>query len=154
MINSFLSEQWIVIAFIFFGIIAYISWIRWRDHRWIEKRFDKKNVIAMSFGVNYFGRESEAGKPSRSSGFLVLLKDRLFYRSRWAGVEFEVSGSNITRIYPDSSHKGTDLHQSVMKVEFLSENKTEDSVAFRVPYPPQWINAISNISPKLKKDND
>ena len=152
MIDSILSEQWIFIAIIFFGFIGYISWIRWRDHRWIEKRFRRANVIAMSFGVNYFGRESEPGKPSRSSGFLVLLKDRLFYRSRWAKIEVEVPGAEITRIYPDSSHKGVDLHQSVMKVEFMNDNKTIDSVAFRVPYPPQWINAISNICPRLKKD--
>ncbi len=154
MINTLAGQQWIFIALAFFGIIGCISWIRWRDHRWIEMRFRKVNVIAMSFGVNYFGRESEPGKPSRSSGFLVLLKDRLFYRSRWSNIELEVPGSEITSIYPDFSHKGVDLYQSVMKVEFKTEQGTRDSVAFRVPYPPQWINAISNICPRLQKEHN
>ncbi len=153
MINSFLSEQWMFIAFIFFGVIGYISWIRWRDHHWIESRFQKKDVIAMSFGVSYFGRSSEPGKPERSGGFLVLLKDRLFFYSRWSKREIDIPGSAITRIYPDSAHKGVDLHQSILKVDFLIENGKTDSAAFRVPYPPQWVNAISNICPRINEES-
>lgn len=142
-----LREQWSLIAILFFGIIGYVVWIRWRDNRWIESRFGRDNVIAMSFGVNYFGRDSDPGKPRRSSGFLILLKDRLFYRSRLAGLEMEIPGQSITRIYPDSAHKGVDLHQSLLKIEFTLGNGATDSVAFRVPYPPQWISAIENIRP-------
>jgi hypothetical protein len=152
MINSLFSSQWLVIALVFFGIIGYISWIRWRDNRWIEQKYGRSNVIAMSFGVNYFGRMSEPGKPDRSSGFLVLLKDRLVFRSRWTKQEVVIPGAAINRIYPDSAHKGVDLHQSVMKVDFEMETGKPDSVAFRVPYPPQWINAIRNICPRLRKE--
>lgn len=142
-----LQEQWSLIAILFFGIIGYIAWIRWRDNRWIEKRFGRDRIIAMSFGVNYFGRSSEPGKPGRSSGFLLLLKDRIFYKSRLAKLEVEIPGQAITQIYPDNSHKGVDLHQSVIKIDFRLDNGQIDSVAFRVPYPPQWINAIKNMSP-------
>ena len=137
------------IAFIFFGIIAYISWIRWQDNRWIEGRFGRKNVIAMSFGVSYFGRASEPGKPMRSSGFLVLTKDQVFYRSRFSKLEVEILGSKIVRLYPDSKHKGVDLQQSVLKIDFYGKEGQPDAVAFRVPYPPQWIQAIENICPQI-----
>ncbi|MBU2512661.1 hypothetical protein KJ966_15095 [bacterium] len=153
MINTFLSEEWSFIAIIFFGIIAYIAWIRWQDHRWIENRFGRDNVIAMSFGINYFGRTSEPGKAIRSSGFLILLKDRVVYRSRWKKKQVEITGVSIRRLYPDSVHKNTDLHQSVMKIDFELEGGRLDSVAFRVPYPPQWIQAIANISPNLLKQD-
>jgi hypothetical protein len=150
----FENNEWFIIAFLFFGILGYISWIRWRDHRWIEKRFSGKDVVAISFGINYFGRTSEPGKPGRSSGFLLLLKDRVFYRSRFSELEVDIPGKSIRRVYHDTAHKGVDLHQSIMKIDFELENGKTDSVAFKVPYPPQWIGAIENISPSLGMESE
>jgi hypothetical protein len=138
------NQQWIYIALIFFGIIGYISYIRWRDRKWIENRFSGQKILAMSFGVNYFGRASEPGKPRKSSGFLLLLPDGLFYRSRTARLELNIAGNKIAHVYPDNSLKGVNLHQSVMKIDFINENNDRDSAAFKVPYPPQWIHAIEN----------
>jgi len=138
------NQQWIYIALIFFGIIAYISYIRWRDRKWIENRFGGQKILAMSFGVNYFGRASEPGKPRKSSGFLLLLPDGLFYRSRTARLELSIAANKIAHVYPDNSIKGVNLHQSVMKIDFINENDDRDSAAFKVPYPPQWIQAIEN----------
>ncbi len=138
------EQQWALIALVFFGIIGYISWLRRRDRRWIEKRFSGEQVMAMSFGVNYFGRASEPTPPRRSSGFLLLLPDRLFYRSRFSKVELEIPGPSIRRIYHGTSHKGVELHQSLMKLDFINENGEADTAAFRVPYPPQWMQAIDN----------
>ncbi|MEJ2101513.1 MAG: hypothetical protein P8X68_16270 [Desulfobacterales bacterium] len=50
------SQQWLLIAVIFFGIIGYIALMRWRDRKWIEERFGSRPVLAMSFGVNFFGK--------------------------------------------------------------------------------------------------
>lgn len=144
------NQQWILIALVFFGIIAYIVWVRWRDRKWIEKRFGSQKILAMSFGVNYFGRASEPGPPRKSSGFLLLLSDRLFYRSRLKKIELEIPGSSIARVYHDRSHKGTDLHQSLVKINFINEQNEKDTAAFKVPYPPQWMQAIENTL--LKKE--
>jgi hypothetical protein len=142
MTSIYANQQWMIIALIFFGIIAYIAFIRWWDRKWIQKRFRGQKILAMSFGVNYFGRASEPGKPSRSSGFLLLLPDRLFYRSRTARLELNIPGKSIAQVYPDNSIKGVNLHQSVVKIDFMNENDKHDSAAFKVPYPPQWISAI------------
>ena len=142
---GFLQEQyWLVIAVVFFGIIGYIAWMRRRDRRWIEDRFGSQPILAVSFGVSYFGRTSEPKPPRRSSGFLLLLSDRVFYRSRIAGLELEIPGRRITRIYHGTGHKGVDLHQSLMKLDFVNESGEPDTAAFRVPYPPQWMQAIQN----------
>jgi hypothetical protein len=98
----------------------------------------------MSFGVNYFGRASEAKPPRRSSGFLLLLPDRLVYRSRMARLELEILGSSMVRVYPDTTHKGVDLHQSVLKIDYINPDDQRDCVAFRLPYPPQWVHLIEN----------
>jgi hypothetical protein len=143
-------QQWVYFALIVFGIIAYIAFIRWRDRRWIEMRFGSRNVRAISFGVNYWGRATEPGKPRRSAGFLLLLPDRLFYRSRIKKIELEIPAAKITRVYHDRHHKGVELHQSLVKIDFLNAEGTRDTAAFKVPYPPQWIHAIEQTL--LKKD--
>ena len=144
MLDIIKHQQWIVIATVFFGILAYIAIIRWRDRKWIEKRFGSQNLLAMSFGVNYFGKASEPGKPSRSSGFLLLLPDSLFYRSRVKKTELEIPGSRIARVYHDRTHKGVDLHTSLVKIDFINEENEKDTAAFKVPYPPQWMQSIEN----------
>ena len=152
MTNIYANQQWIYIALIFFGIIGYIAFIRWRDHKWIEARFGDRKIVAMSFGGNYFGRASEPGKPGKSSGFLLLMQDRLFYRSRTTRLELEIGGNKIAHVYPGNSIKGVNLHQSVMVIDFINENDKQDSAAFKVPYPPQWISAIeANLLPQRKQ---
>ena len=148
---QFLAEQqWMMIAVVFFGIIAYVSWLRWHERKWIDNRFGSQNVLAMSFGVNYFGRSSEPESPRRSSGCLILLSDRLFYRSRFKKLELEIPAGRIARVYPDNTLKGVNLHQSVIKIEFLNDQNQKDAAAFKVPYPPQWIRAIENALIKTR----
>ena len=151
MVDLFKTQQWMIIAVAFFGIMAYIAWVRWRDRRWIDERFGSHKIIAMSFGVNYFGSATEPGAPRKSSGFLLLLPDRLFYRSRLKKLELEIPAASIARVYHDKSHKGVDLHQSLVKLDFINKKKQKDTAAFKVPYPPQWINAIEN---SLLKNRD
>jgi hypothetical protein len=144
MVDLLKTQQWMIIAAVFFGIMAYIAWVRWRDRRWIDERFGSHKIIAMSFGVNYFGSATEPGAPRKSSGFLLLLPDRLFYRSRLKKLELEIPAASIARVYHDKSHKGVDLHQSLVKIDFINKENKKDTAAFKVPYPPQWINAIDN----------
>ena len=150
MLDIIKHQQWIVIALVFFGILAYIAIIRWRDRKWIDEHFGNQNLRVMSFGVNYFGKATEPGKPSRSSGFLLLLPDSLFYRSRVKKIELEIPSSRIARVYHDRAHKGVDLHVSLVKIDFINSEDQRDTAAFKVPYPPQWIQAIENSLFKKK----
>ena len=150
MTGLYANQQWIAIAIIFFGVIAYFAYVRRRERKWIDQRFGQQKVLAVSFGVNYFGRASEEGKPHKSNGFLLLLPDRLFYRSHRSRIELDIPVEKIDRVYPGTSIKGVDLHQSVMKVNFINATNDRDSAAFRVPYPPQWIRMIEKTV--IKKD--
>ncbi len=144
MVDLLKTQQWLIIAVIFFGIMAYIAWIRWRDRKWIDERFGNDKIVAMSFGVNFFGSATEPGSPRRSSGFLILLSDRVFYRSRFKKLELEIPAAQIARVYHDKTHKGVNLHQSLVKIDFVNSQNQKDTAAFKVPYPPQWIQAIEN----------
>ena len=149
MVEILKQQPWLIIAVVFFGIMAYIAWIRWQDRKWIDRRFDSDKVLAVSFDVNFFGSTSEPGKPRKSSGFLLLLPDRIVYRSRVKKLELEIPASKIARVYHDRTHKGVNLHQSLVKIDYLNARNEKDTAAFKVPYPPQWINAIeSNLIKK------
>lgn len=139
------TQQWLTIAFLFFGLIAYVALLRRRDRKWIEDRFGGHPILAMSFGVNYFGCFSDPGPPRRSSGFLLLMRDRLFYRSRVKKIELEIPARTIARVYVDHTHKGIDLRQSLMKIDFTRADGKRDTAAFKAPYPHQWIRAVENI---------
>jgi hypothetical protein len=151
MVEILKQQQWLVIAVVFFGIMVYIAWVRWQDRKWIDRRFGSHNVLAISYGVNYFGSAAEPGAPRKSSGFLLLLPDRLFYRSRVKKLELEIPAPEIARVYHDRSHKGVNLHQSLVKIDYINARHERDTAAFKVPYPPQWINAIENNLLKDKK---
>jgi hypothetical protein len=142
--SSIANQQWVFIALAFFGIIAYIVWIRWRDRRWIDAYFHGRKSLAMSFGVGYFGRAAEPDAPRHSSGFLLLFSDRLFYRSRIKKIQVDIPTHAIRRVYHGRHHKGADLHQSLVKIDFINSDSRRDTVAFKVPYPPQWIRMIEN----------
>lgn len=144
MLDFVAEQQWIIIALIFFGIIAYITWVRRQDRKWIDERFSSHKILAMSFGVNYFGSVTEPGSPRRSSGFLLLLPDRLFYRSRLKKLELEIPAAQIARVYHDRVYKGVDMHQTLLKIDFINSRNQKDTAAFKVPYPPQWMLAIQN----------
>ncbi len=83
-----------------------------------------------------------AGGIRHSRGFLLLLSDRLVFRSRLKRSFLEISAARMVNVYHDRIHKNIDLHQSVIKVDFFTQNKIKDTAAFKVPYPPQWIDAI------------
>jgi hypothetical protein len=137
-----LPEHGFFIILIFLGYLGYIAWNRRREHRWIESRFGLDRVRMMSFGVGYFGRESQPGKVRRSTGFLLTTPDEVFFRSRKNSTEISISGANIQGIYHGSDHKGEELHHSVVKIDFIDDQGRKDCAAFKVPYPPQWISAL------------
>jgi hypothetical protein len=140
--NLFADQQWLLIALAFFGVMGYVVWIRWRDRLWIDRQYGLDRVRIMSFGVNYFGTASRPVTRRPSSGFLLLLPDRLVYRSRLAKQQVEILGDQITHVTHGKSIGGVELHQSVVKIKIEDPNKGRETIAFRVPYPPQWIAAI------------
>lgn len=142
MATSFSNQHWILFALIFLGFLGYIVFLRWQDQRWINKKYGSDNVRTISYGVNYYGRTSEEGKVRRSTGVLVLLTDRLFFRSRRARLEIEIPGEKLLNVYHDVRHRGEELHTSLMMIEYTNEHKRKDTAAFKVPYPPQWIQSV------------
>jgi len=149
MTNFFFTQQWFMLL-LGFGILAFFVWQRWRDRRWIAAHFADQPIVVQSFGVHYFGRATEPGVPRRCTGFLLLFPDKLFFRSPAANAVLTIPVHALRRVYHATSHKGVDLHRSLMKLDFLTEHGHADTVAFAIPYPPQWMQAIEKAMSSLE----
>ena len=136
------NSAWIIFFVIFGGLIAYIAIMQRVESARILKKFDRTTIILMSFGVNYFGLESEPGRPARSTGSLVLSVDGLYYRARHANRELTIPRGTITNIEVIDVHKGKPLHQKVIGIIFLNPDGKVDRAAFRIPHPARWVEMI------------
>jgi hypothetical protein len=160
LLEKITNLNWLIFALIFLGIIFYLAYMRRRESKRITDKFDKHEIITTSFGANYYGLESEPEGPLRSVGALVLLKDGIYYRARYANRELLIPGSAITYIGLTNVHKGKNLHQTVVMLQFLNPEGKEEKAAFQIPYPGQWVAAIkSNLldrkaeAPKKPQDS-
>jgi len=136
------NPNWLVFAVLFLAVLLYLVIQRNRETRRISEKFPRDRIVLTSFGVNYYGLESEPGGPLRSTGALVLLKDSLYYRARFANRELTIPGATITQIGVTDTHKGKSLHQYVVAIRFLNAAGKEEKAAFRIPLPAQWTTAI------------
>ncbi len=136
------DNSWIIFIIIFGGLIGYIAIMQRVESARILKKFDRTSIILMSFGVNYFGLESEPGRPARSTGCLVLSLDGLYYRARHTNRELTIPGGTITNIEVIDVHKGKSLHQKVIGINFLNPDGKVDRAAFRIPHPARWVDTI------------
>jgi hypothetical protein len=136
------NPNWLVFALLFLAVLLYLVILRNREARRISEKFPREQIVLTSFGVNYFGLESDPGGPLRSTGALVLLKDSLYYRARFANRELTIPGAAITHIGVTDTHKGRPLHQFVVAIRFLNTEGKEEKAAFRIPLPAQWTAAI------------
>ena len=138
------NTSWIYFVIVFVGVIAYIALMQRIETRRIMNKFSKGAVVFMSFGVNYFGLESEPGGPARSTGAMAFIKDGLYYRARHSGRELFIPGGTITNIEIIDQHKGKPLHQKVVGIIFLNQEGKVDRAAFRLPHPVRWVDAIKS----------
>jgi hypothetical protein len=137
--------SWLLFALLFFGFLIFVSWQRRMDKKWIQDRLGHRRILIESFGVIFFGLTSDSAPPRRIKGVLVLLADGLFFGRRVGLKNLDIPGDKIIRVYHDTVHKGVDIKQSLVKIDFLNELDNEDSAAFHVPYPPEWIKAIKEV---------
>ena len=142
LLGGLTNPNWLVFAMLFLAVLLYLVILRNREARRISEKFPRDRIVLTSFGVNYYGLESEPGGPSRSAGALVLLKDCLYYRARFAERELTIPGAAITYIGITDAHKGKALHQHVVAIRFLNADGKEEKAAFRIPLPVQWTAAI------------
>ncbi len=132
------------------GIIG-MSWLTHKEKKWIKNTYKKEDIIALGFGVTCYGLSSDQGASKRYKGFLLIHRDGLLFKNRFSKTRFDIPAASIKKAYHDTSHKGVKLYKSAVKVDFSASRKHSDTIAFKLSYPPQWIEIIEKAFIKKKK---
>lgn len=127
------------------GIVFLIAYIRNVEARRIRKLFKEDEILLSSFGVQYFGVETEPGSPLKSTGVLVLTKDGIFYRAKFLNRTQQIPGDKISSITAVDTFKGKNMYQKIVAVNFVNEKGERDRAGFRIPYPERWSQAIKKV---------
>ncbi len=137
-----LNLYYYLIAGIFlFGLVFY-NWLKQKDYKKILLRFNEKDILLKTFGVKYFGKESEKGKPLNSEGFMILSKEGLFYIGSFDKREVFIPKGKIFSIAITDHHKGELLERECLAFYFEDENGEIDRAAFSIPHPEIWVQGI------------
>lgn len=139
------NSSWIMFAVLFLGAVAFLAIVRQIETRRLYNKFDSDDIILLSFGVNFFGCESEPGRINKSAGALVLTKNELYYRARYSKQELSIPGQSFAQIDVTDQHKGKPLHQHAIAVYFINEFGNKDKAVFRIPHPAKWVNLMNSM---------
>ena len=132
------------------GIIG-MSWLSHKEKKWIKNTYKKEDIIALGFGVTCYGLSSDQGAPKRYNGFLLIHRGGLLFKNRFSNIRFDIPAGSIKKVYHATSHKGARLFKSAVKVDFTPSPKHLDTIAFKLAYPPQWIEIIEKAFIKNSK---
>lgn len=123
------------------GIIG-MSLLTHREKKWIKNTYKKEDIIALGFGITCYGLTSDLGPPKKYNGFLLVHKGGLLFKNRFSNIRFDIQAESIKKVYLSASHKGARLYKSAVKIDFSRLPKGMDTIAFKMAYPPQWIEII------------
>jgi len=131
-----------IIGIIFFTVIIGMTWLTHKEKKWIKNTYRKEDILALGFGVTCYGLSSDEGAPKSYKGFLLVHRGGLLFKNRFSKMRFDIHRESIKKAYPATKHKGVRLYKSAVKVDFLTSKKQIDTIAFKLAYPPQWIEII------------
>ena len=131
-----------IIGCLFLCAIIGMSFLTHKEKKWIKSTYKKEDIIALGFGVTCYGLSSDQEAPKRYRGFLLIHRGGLLFKNRFSSTRFDIPAESIQKAYHATSHKGARLYKSAVKVDFSTSPKHKDTIAFKLSYPPQWIEII------------
>ena len=120
-----------MIGSLFLCILIGMTWLTYKEKRWIKKNYRKEDIIALGFGILCYGVSSDQGAPKKLKGFLLVHKGGLLFKSRFSNTLFDIPGKSIQKIYHADSHKGAKLYRLAVKIDFLTSQKKMDTSSLR-----------------------
>ncbi len=132
----------IIVGSIIFGIVLLMALIRHIETKHLSEKYDSSEMLLAAFGVTYFGQESTIKKPLRKSGAIVLVKDGVYFHSRFGHLEVFIPKEKIQIIGTTDFFCDKPLNDTVIQISFRDDQGNLDRMAFRIPSPAKWITAM------------
>jgi len=137
--DSIVNLSPIMLGVIIFGIVLIMAFIRYIETKHLSSKYPPEDIVLASFGVTYFGQESKIEKPIRKTGAIALVKDGIFYHSRFGGIEVFLPRDKIKSVGTTDFFCDKSLNDTVIQISFKNEEGNLDRMAFRIPAPAKWI---------------
>ncbi|HAK46644.1 MAG TPA: hypothetical protein DCO79_12095 [Spirochaeta sp.] len=137
--ESFVNLSPVALGVVIFGIVLLMAFIRYIESQRLSKKYPDDEIILASFGVTWFGQESKIDKPIRKTGAIALVKNGIYYRSRFSGLETFIPGNSIKTIGTTDFFCDKPLNDTVVQIAFKNDEGELDRMAFRIPSPAKWI---------------
>ena len=129
----------VALGVVIFGIVLLMAFIRYIESRHLSQKYPGDEIILASFGVTWFGQESKQEKPIRKAGAIALVKEGIYYHSRFGGLEAFIPKEQIKTIGTTDFFCDKPLNDTVIQVSFKNDDDKLDRMAFRIPTPAKWI---------------
>jgi hypothetical protein len=133
----------LLIGLLFMAVVIAVAHIRNVESRRIREKYRQDEILLSSYGVQFFGVESEPGKPLKSTGTLVMTKDEIYYRAKFLRREITIPGKAITSISVVDMFKNKLTYVKIIAINFINSEGERDRAGFRIPFPERWNEAIS-----------
>jgi len=111
----------------------------------ILEKFNEGDIIIYSKGANFFGQECKGLKQIRGNGVLILTKEELFFQIFLPKRILRIPLKNIKNVTTESRHLRKVKHVELLKVNFINEDKKEDSAAWWVKNLEGWTTKIDAL---------
>jgi len=142
---------YLLFAFIFIGFLVFYNWLKQSSFKKEISKFDKNDILMYTYGVYYYGVESEKGKLLNSQGLMILLKNGLYYKGGLDKKELFIPEGKLLSIVITNHHKGEPTYRECLAFYFENANGEVDRAAFSIPHPEIWVNRIRDVLAKDKK---
>lgn len=133
----------LVFGLLFMAAVFLLAFFRNKESRRIRAKFSEEEILLSAFGVQFYGVDSEGGKPLRSTGALVLTHKGIYYRARFTKRELLIRPDQFSSLSIIDTFKGKPMHVKIVAFNFLNDEGNRDRAAFRIPYPERWSRALS-----------
>jgi hypothetical protein len=141
---------YLLFAILFLGYLVFYNWLKQSNFKKEISKFDKNDILMHTYGVYYYGVESEKGKILNSQGLLILLRNGLYYKGSLDKKELFIPEGKLHSIVITNHHKGELTYQKCLAFYFENKKGEIDRAAFSIPHPEIWVERIKKVLAKDK----
>ena len=140
--NTIVNLSPVALGVIIFGIVLLMAFIRHKETRNLSSRYPEDQIILASFGVTWYGQENLQDKPFRKTGAIALVKDGIYFHTRFGDQDAFIPADSIKTIGTTDFFCDKPLNDTVVQISFRNDSGELDRMAFRIPSPAKWITML------------
>lgn len=112
--------------------------------RYIQRKFNQKEIIGATTRANYFGLKSLGSRQIRGNGAIVLTRNTLFAIRAKPFQELIIPIENINEISLPTSFNGKSVFKKLLCIHYQTDSQ-EEAIAWAVADPEKWKLTLEKV---------